>query len=107
MPTGYRLEYDPDVLVLRRGDGSQAAAFSARVPTPRRWSRVAREDEPDRLVGREPMLTLLHQKLPRFVSVEAGTDNLSASAFEQEVGTDGQDSLTESTLLDEVHGVAS
>ena len=39
LPTGYRLEYDPDVLVLRRGDGSEAAAFSARVPTPRRWSR--------------------------------------------------------------------
>ena len=82
MPPGYRLDYDPDVLVLRRGDGSEAAAFSARGADPSEVVKVARDDEPDRLVGREPMLTLLHQKLPRFVSVEAGTISSSASTFE-------------------------
>src|SRR5215217_7709580 len=30
LPTGYYLEWDPDVLILRRLDGSMICAFSAR-----------------------------------------------------------------------------
>jgi hypothetical protein len=34
LPTGYYLERDPDVLVLRRLDGSMVGAFSARGVAP-------------------------------------------------------------------------
>ena len=34
LPTGYYMERDPDVLVLRRLDGSMIGAFSARGAVP-------------------------------------------------------------------------
>jgi hypothetical protein len=36
LPPGYRLEMDPDLLILRRDDGSQVAAFSFWAQT---WKR--------------------------------------------------------------------
>jgi len=43
LPTGYYLERDPDVLVLRRLDGSVAAAFSARGAAPDAVRRMVEE----------------------------------------------------------------
>jgi hypothetical protein len=43
LPTGYYLERDPDVLVLRRLDGSVAGAFSARGAAPDAVRRVVEE----------------------------------------------------------------
>ena len=34
LPTDYKLEFDADVLLLRRGDGSVAAGFAAMSVTP-------------------------------------------------------------------------
>lgn len=44
LPPGYRLEHGADVLLLRRDDGSVAAAFSARGVTPAEVARTAEED---------------------------------------------------------------
>ena len=35
LPTGYYLERDPDILILRRRDGSMVGAFSDATPCPR------------------------------------------------------------------------
>src|SRR5215213_4642245 len=43
LPTGYYLERDPDVLVLRRLDGSMVGAFSTRGVTPEAVRRMAEE----------------------------------------------------------------
>jgi hypothetical protein len=44
LPPGYRLERDPDMLVLRRPDGSTVATFSARGVVPEHVEEAARED---------------------------------------------------------------
>ena len=43
LPTGYRLddEADPDFAVLRRGDGSEVAVFSATGADPKEVERAA------------------------------------------------------------------
>jgi hypothetical protein len=38
LPLGYRLQRDPDLLLLLRPDGSVASALSARGPTRRPWN---------------------------------------------------------------------
>jgi DNA-binding SARP family transcriptional activator len=43
LPTGYYLERDPDVLVLRRRDGSMVGAFSARGAAPEAVKRAIKE----------------------------------------------------------------
>src|SRR5918995_3442967 len=43
LPTGYYLERDPDVLVLRRLDGSMVGAFSARGAAPEAVLRMVEE----------------------------------------------------------------
>ena len=45
LPPGYHLQRDPDLLLLRRPDGSVAAAFSARGATEEAVERVAWEDQ--------------------------------------------------------------
>ena len=44
LPPSYGLEYGADVLLLRRADGSVAAAFSARGVGPSEVVRTAEED---------------------------------------------------------------
>ena len=44
LPPGYGLQHGADVLLLRRGDGSIVAAFSARGVAPAEVARVAEED---------------------------------------------------------------
>jgi hypothetical protein len=44
LPPRYELEYGTDVLLLRRADGSTAAAFSARGVAPSEVVRIAEED---------------------------------------------------------------
>jgi hypothetical protein len=44
LPPGYELEHGADVLLLRRGDGSVAATFSARGVTPAQVTKTAEED---------------------------------------------------------------
>ena len=44
LPPGYYLEFDPDILALRREDGSLAAAFSAAGASPSEVVRAAEED---------------------------------------------------------------
>jgi hypothetical protein len=44
LPQGYRLEEDPDVLLLLRPDGSLVAAFSARGADPPEVFAAAWED---------------------------------------------------------------
>jgi hypothetical protein len=39
LPTGYYLERDPDIPILRRRDGSVVGAFSDATPCPRLSSR--------------------------------------------------------------------
>ena len=41
LPPGYHLQRDPDLLLLRRPDGSVAAAFSARGATEEAVERAA------------------------------------------------------------------
>ncbi len=48
LPEGYWLEWDPDVLVLRRPDGSEVAAFSAEGARPGEIERAVREDYRER-----------------------------------------------------------
>jgi len=43
LPTGYYLERDPDVLILRRIDGSMVGAFSARGAAPEAVRRTVEE----------------------------------------------------------------
>jgi hypothetical protein len=44
LPPGYTIEHGADVLLLRRGGGSVAAAFSARGATAREVKRIAWDD---------------------------------------------------------------
>jgi LuxR family maltose regulon positive regulatory protein len=44
MPTGYYLERDPDIMTLRRPDGTLVGAFSARGATPEDVRRMVREE---------------------------------------------------------------
>ncbi len=44
LPPGYRLRRDPDLLLLRRPDGSVVAAFSASGAAEEAVERAARED---------------------------------------------------------------
>ncbi len=44
LPSGYWLERDADILILRRPDGSFVAAFSARGAKPSEIERAAEED---------------------------------------------------------------
>jgi hypothetical protein len=44
LPPGYQLEMDPDMLVLRRPDGSTVAAFSSRGVMPEHVEATAWED---------------------------------------------------------------
>ena len=44
LPPGYELLYGAEVLLLRRGDGSVVAAFSATGTTPSELARTAEED---------------------------------------------------------------
>ena len=44
LPPGYYLESDPDILALRREDGSLAAAFSAAGASPSEVGQAAEED---------------------------------------------------------------
>jgi len=44
LPPGYELEHGADVLLLRRRDGSMAAAFGATGATPSEVARTAEED---------------------------------------------------------------
>jgi hypothetical protein len=50
LPPGYTLEHGADVLLLRRGDGSVVAVFSATGATPAEVTRVAEEDHKRRAV---------------------------------------------------------
>ena len=43
LPTGYYLERDPDVLILRRLDGSMVGALSARAAAPEAVLRMVEE----------------------------------------------------------------
>lgn len=43
LPSGYYMEWDPDVLVLRRPDGSIVGAFSARGAAPEAVLRMVEE----------------------------------------------------------------
>jgi hypothetical protein len=45
LPPGYGLEYDADVLLLRRNDGSTAAIFSARGVDPSMVLRASADRE--------------------------------------------------------------
>ena len=45
MPPGYEVEHGADVLLLRRGDGSVAATFSARGVFPAQLANTAEEDQ--------------------------------------------------------------
>src|SRR5215211_4640729 len=57
MPTGYYLERDPDILALRRPDGSLAGAFSARGAAPEDVRRMVRETvQEERSVAVPPSL---------------------------------------------------
>jgi hypothetical protein len=44
LPPGYELEYDADVLLLRRNDGSTVATFSTRGVAPSMVLRAAEDD---------------------------------------------------------------
>jgi hypothetical protein len=44
LPSGYELLYGAEVMLLRRGDGSVVAAFSAASTTPSELARTAEED---------------------------------------------------------------
>ena len=44
LPPGYGLEYDADVLLLRRNDGSTVATFSTRGVAPSTVLRAAEDD---------------------------------------------------------------
>jgi hypothetical protein len=45
LPPGYEVEHGADVLLLRRGDGSVAATFSARGVIPAQVANTAEEDQ--------------------------------------------------------------
>ena len=52
LPTGYYLERDPDILILRRVDGSMVGAFSARGAVPEAVREAAEEAPPQRTPSR-------------------------------------------------------
>jgi hypothetical protein len=56
LPTGYYLERDPDVLVLRRRDGSMVGAFSARGAAPEAVKRAIEESSRGGAPARRPAL---------------------------------------------------
>jgi DNA-binding SARP family transcriptional activator len=57
MPTGYYMERDPDILTLRRPDGSLVGAFSARGAAPDDVRRMVRETvQEERSVAVQPSL---------------------------------------------------
>lgn len=56
LPTGYYLERDPDVLVLRRRDGSMVGAFSARGAAPEAVKRAIEESSRGGAPARWPAL---------------------------------------------------
>ena len=62
LPPGYHLERDPDLLLLRRPDGSLTAAFSVTGATAEAVEHAAWEDRGGKLspafVGRHPMVSL-------------------------------------------------
>ena len=61
LPTGYYLERDPDVLILRRLDGSMIGAFSARGAAPeavRRTAEVTVQEEPFAHPDRESQVSV-------------------------------------------------
>ena len=77
LPTGYYLERDPDVLILRRLDGSMVGAFSARGAAPEAVRRMVEET-----VGEEPSAS---SRRPRPTSplcgcISSGTSRCSATA---------------------------
>src|SRR5215203_2467731 len=61
MPTGYYLERDPDILALRRPDGSLVGAFSARGSAPDDVRRMVRET-----VREERSVAVQHSLQARF-----------------------------------------
>jgi LuxR family maltose regulon positive regulatory protein len=61
MPTGYYLERDPDILTLRRPDGSLVGAFSARDAAPEDVRRMVRET-----VREERSVAVQHSLQARF-----------------------------------------
>jgi LuxR family transcriptional regulator, maltose regulon positive regulatory protein len=61
MPTGYYLERDPDILALRRPDGSLVGAFSARGAAPDDVRRMVRET-----VREERSVAVQHSLQARF-----------------------------------------
>jgi DNA-binding SARP family transcriptional activator len=61
MPTGYYLERDPDILALRRLDGSLVGAFSARGAAPEDVRRMVRET-----VREEHSVAIQHSLQARF-----------------------------------------
>jgi hypothetical protein len=62
LPPGYVLDFsDPDVLVLRRSDGSSVAAFSALGADPTEVCRAAEEDRRNLAARDEPLLNVLRK----------------------------------------------
>jgi DNA-binding SARP family transcriptional activator len=61
MPTGYYLERDPDILTLRRPDGTLVGAFSARGAAPEDVRRMVRET-----VSEERSVAVQHSLQARF-----------------------------------------
>jgi DNA-binding SARP family transcriptional activator len=61
MPTGYYLERDPDIMTLRRPDGSLVGAFSARGAAPEDVRRMVRET-----VREERSVAVQHSLQARF-----------------------------------------
>ena len=63
LPNGYYLERDPDVLVLRRLDGSMVGAFSARGATTEAVERTIEETARSELSGGREVLAAVHPAL--------------------------------------------
>jgi hypothetical protein len=62
LPSGYVLDFsDPDVLVLRRSDGSSVATFSAWGADPSEVRRIAEEDRRNLAARDEPLLNVLRK----------------------------------------------
>jgi hypothetical protein len=100
LPTSYYLdESDPDLLVLRRSDGSFVAAFSARSATAESIVEVAKEDYQrildQRLTGGE---TPSFEELPEHVAIVDGSGTIVAvneawRRFAQDNGGDPKQGL--------------
>ena len=63
LPSGYYLERDPDVLVLRRLDGSMVGAFSARGATTEAVERTIEETARSELSGGREVPASVHPAL--------------------------------------------